>query len=794
MMRAEPVLEFDELRELLGRYVRSPLGRAELSSVAPGNERARIEADLADTAEAIEYLRISSQPQPAARGAAVRPRFDIGADPAPAVARLRIEGAVLEAAEISELSRLLDVAAEIRSLVLAAREKFPRLAGIASLIADLRDLAAQLRGKILPDGSLADDASVLLGRLRRDAERQRRLIEESLERFLRAHHEDGTLQEDFVTIRNDRFVVPIVTGRERRVEGVIHGSSGSGHTVFVEPLETIHLNNELVQLREEELREIHRLLREFTSRLREHAAAIGATAAALGRLELLFAKAEFAAEFGCTVPRLAPDNERRLLLREARHPLLEDILRKQRKRIVPVPVSLHREERTLLISGPNTGGKTVALKTAGLLALMTQAGLPVPAAEAEFPLFDQVLADIGDHQSLQESLSSFSAHILAIRSMLDRATQDSLVLLDELGRATDPEEGGALGVVILEAFRNRGAFTLASTHLQAMKVYGASTAGVRNGNMGFDEATLEPTYVLRLGAPGKSAGLEIARRLGLDPAVIDAARARMSHTERDAARFLLQLEQQLHAVEQERASLAQRERELSAKEGSLEQSWERKYAAKLRELEQQAAELASQFEQRARAAIEELGQRAISQKAQAKISKTKREFQEAVASLAPASTQPATPRLKIIEGARVRLKGIRQPAMVRRVTGDMLEVEAGFLKMRVPAGDVEEVLAASDTPARASGIAFHQGPSFETSFREINLIGQRAEEACGKVEKFLDSAALAQVDKIRIIHGHGMGILKRAMADLLKENPHVAKFYVAPPEEGGSGATIVELK
>src|SRR6516165_694786 len=217
MMRAEPVLEFDELRELLGRYVRSPLGRAELSSVAPCNERAKIEAELADTGEAIEYLRISSQPQPAARGAAVRPRFDIGADPAPAVARLRIEGAVLEAAEISELSRLLDVAAEIRSLVLAAREKFPRLAGIASLIADLRDLAAQLRGKILPDGSLADDASVLLGRLRRDAERQRRLIEESLERFLRAHHEDGTLQENFVTIRNERFVVPVVTGRERRV-------------------------------------------------------------------------------------------------------------------------------------------------------------------------------------------------------------------------------------------------------------------------------------------------------------------------------------------------------------------------------------------------------------------------------------------------------------------------------------------------------------------------------------------------------------------------------------------------
>jgi DNA mismatch repair protein MutS2 len=793
-MHAEPVLEFEGLRALLERYIRSPLGRAELTSVSPTTDRAVIEAALADTAEAIEYLRASSQPQPAARGAAVRPRFDVGADPAPAVARLRIEGAVLEAGEIVVLARLLEMAAEIRSLVLSAREKFPRLAEHVAPIADLRELAGQLRGKILPDGSLADDASVLLGRLRRDAEKQRRLIEESLERFLRAHHEDGTLQEDFVTIRNDRFVVPIVTGRERRVDGVIHGSSGSGRTVFVEPLDTIHLNNELVQLHEEELREVHRLLREFTSRLREHTAAIAATVAALGRLELLFAKAEFANDFGCTVPRLSSQNNRCLVLREARHPLLEDILRKQRKKVVPVSLSLSGEQRTLLISGPNTGGKTVALKTVGLVTLMAHAGLPVPAAEAEFPLFDQVLADIGDHQSLQESLSSFSAHIVAIRSMLEGATPDSLILLDELGRATDPEEGGALGVVILEAFRAREAFTLASTHLQAMKVYGASTAGVRNGSMGFDDATLEPTYVLRLGAPGKSAGLDIATRLGLDADVIDAARARMSDTERDVARFLSQLDEQLRAAEQERATLHSREGALDAREKALEQTWERKYAAKLRELEQRAAEIASQFEERAQAAIEELSQKAVSQKAQAKISKTKREYQEAVASLAPVPAASGAPRLKVTEGARVRLKGIRQPATIRRISGDLLEVEAGFLKMRVPAAEVEEVLPASDTPVRSSGIAFHQGPSFETSYREINLIGQRAEEACGKVEKFLDSAALAQVDKIRIIHGHGMGILKRAVGDLLKENPHVAKYYVAPPEEGGSGATIVELK
>ncbi|HEY1754233.1 MAG TPA: Smr/MutS family protein [Bryobacteraceae bacterium] len=806
-MTAEPVLEFEALRELLARFVRTPLGRAELDRIAPGSDRDAIESALADTAEAIEHLRTASQPQPASRGAAIRVRFELGADPMPAVVRLGIEGATLDAAEIYELTRLVDLAGEARAVLLPARERFPRLAAQVSAIADLRDLARQLRGKILPDGSLADDASVALGKLRRDAEKQRRLIEESLARFLRAHHEDGTLQEDFVTIRNDRFVVPIVTGRERRVDGVIHGSSGSGHTMFVEPLETIHLNNELVRIHEEELREIHRLLREFTSRLREHARDISIMAEVLGRLELLFAKADFAVEFRCSVPRLSGSSARRLILREARHPLLEDILRPKRKPVVPVSVFLEAGERTLLISGPNTGGKTVALKTVGLLALMAHAGLPVPAAEAEFPLFDQVLADIGDHQSLQESLSSFSAHIGAIRTMLERATADSLVLLDELGRATDPEEGGALGVVILETFRERGAFTLASTHLMAMKVYGASTEGVRNGSMGFDEDTLEPTYVLRLGAPGKSAGLDIAARLGLSPAVIDAARARMTNAERDVSRFLAELHKQMAAIEEERVLVAAREKTVEARERSIEHALERKYAAKTTEIEHRAAELSSEFERRVQETIGEL-----SQKARAKVAKTRREYQEAVEAVAKvagappgqagqqASAQPeATPKPaapKLVEGVRVRLKGIRQPATVRKLlSNDVVEVDAGFLRMQVPVADVEEILPASGTAAaKTAGISFHQGPSFETSYREINLIGQRAEQACEQVEKFLDSATLAQVERVRIVHGHGMGILKKAIADVLKNSPYVEKFYVAPPEEGGSGATIAELK
>jgi DNA mismatch repair protein MutS2 len=788
-MHAENVLEFEALRALLARYLRGALGHAELDRAAPGSDAAQIETALADTAEAIDYLRASSQPQPASRGAAIRIRFDDIPDPALAVARLRIEGATLDALEILNLSRLLDLAAETRSILLSARERFPRLGRLASAIADLREIARDLRGKILPDGTLADDASVALARLRRDVERQRHQIQASLERFLRAHHEDGTLQEDFVTIRNDRFVVPVVTGRERRVEGVIHGASGSGHTLFVEPLDTINLNNELVRLHEEELREVHRLLREFTSRLRTHAVEISSTAEALGEIEFLFAKADFAQDFNCTVPRLSPAENRRLILRQARHPLLEDILRAQKKRVVPVTLDLDERERTLLISGPNTGGKTVALKTAGLLALMTHAGLPVPAAEAEFPLFDEILADIGDHQSLQESLSSFSAHIVALRRMLESATPDSLVLLDELGRATDPEEGGALGVAVLEAFKSHGAFTIASTHLMAMKVYGASTPGVRNGSMGFDDQTLEPTYVLRLGAPGKSAGLDIAARLGLDPALIEAARSRMTTAERDVSQFLAKLNDELDTLQRERNEIAVRQGQLDVREKSLADSLERRYAAKLREVEQQAAARAADFERRAEETIGDL-----SQKARARVAKTKREYQESVESLKPVPPSEAVPRLKLEPGARVRLKGIRQPASIRRLlAGDLLEVDAGFLKMQVSASDVEEILPAGTAPPRPP-MQYQQGPSFSGSYREINVIGQRAEAAVDQVDKMLDSAALAQVDRVRIVHGHGMGILKRAIADLLKQNPHVEKFYVAGPDEGGSGATIVELK
>jgi len=648
---------------------------------------------------------------------------------------------------------------------------------------------------------VADDASVALRRLRRDIERQQRQIQTSLERFLKTHRDDGTLQEEFITLRNDRFVVPVVAGQQRKVYGVIHGASGSGHTLFVEPLETIDLNNELVRLREEEQREVARILRELTELLRTNGPQIQALVAAIGRLDLLFAKAEFASDFDCVIPRFSADKDRRLLLRDARHPLLQDVLRRQKKPILPISLALDEKQRTLLISGPNTGGKTVSMKTVGLLALMAQAAVPVPAAEAEFPLFEQVLAEIGDQQSIQESLSSFSSHIAHVREMLETVTPQSLVLLDELGRATDPEEGGPLGVAILESFRAHGAFTFASTHLLALKIYGATTEGVVNASMGFDEKTLQPTYVLQLGAPGKSAGLEIASRLGLSEDLIARARQRMSTSERDIAVFLNELHQRLRRTAVEEQDLREQRQTLEAREQALATEFEQREKAKFKELDDRLRSALAEFEAQTQETIQKVlagaEQRKAAEQAERRMAKSKREFEEkarvAVFGEAPVEQQRFIP---IEEGARVRLKGVREPARVRRkLSGGLLEVEAGLMRMKITTDDVEEVLPAAPESTRLpKNVSYEAGPRWDVTYREINVIGKRAEEAREEVDKFLDTASMASVDRVRIVHGHGMGILKKVIGELLATNPHVEKYYPATPAEGGTGATVVELK
>jgi DNA mismatch repair protein MutS2 len=806
--RSLDLLEYESLRALIARYTGSEPGRRLLASIEPVSGRAALETALSETREAVSYLQEAAAPQTRSSSAAapVALRFDNLPDVGASVARLRIEGASLEGAEIAALIGFLERAMEVRAALAPLGGRFPLLAGRARAIGDFRQALREISGKVLPDGSVADGASVALARIRRDIERQRRAIHESLERFLKSHREDGMLQEEFITIRNGRFVVPVLPGARKHVPGVVHGSSGSGHTLFLEPLETLEMNNDLVRLVEEELREVHRILLEISARLREHARELHSTSEALAALDLVFAKARFAGEFNATIPAFSPEEEPVLRLKGARHPLLEDLFRRQRKKVVPVSLELDASRRTLLISGPNTGGKTVAMKTVGLLALMAQSGLPVPAEEAVFPLFDDVLADIGDNQSIEQSLSSFSAHVARIKEMVEAATSGSLVLLDELGRATDPEEGGALGVAILEEFRQHGTFTLASTHLLALKVYGANTPGVVNGSMGFNEQTLEPTYVLRLGSPGKSAGLEIATRLGLPARLIERAHAAMSSRERDIARFLNELETRITEASAETEAIRHREGELAMREAQFDRRMEQREAARLRELERRAEEVQKAFEKQANEIIERLlssaEQRKQAERALRDVARAKREFAEQVKALPSSQCSPAAPKPPpaaggIREGMRVKLKDVSGVARVRKVLSNgRFEVEVGVLKVQARPEDVLEILpekgeAAAKLP---EGVTLKGGPRWDTLTREINVIGKSGDDAVLEVDEFLDSAFLAGVTRVRVIHGHGMGILKKRLHEVFKKHPLVARYELASPAEGGAGATIVEIK
>jgi DNA mismatch repair protein MutS2 len=831
------VLEFDPLRQLLRGYASSPLGQQRIAALAPSTDCDWIQTQQELTSEIREFRRVGG-------------RFDFSGliEVGELVDKSRIAGAALETTEIRDVILVVDRAAEWREIALHPpanmKSDWHGVRALSEQIVDFTDFLRQFRNKIQPDGTLDDKASPELARLRREIEKQRRSIQESLRGYLRRLADGGTVQDELVTIRGERFVIPVKVEQKRRVQGVVHGASSSGQTVFVEPLETIEQNNELVRLLEEELAEIHRILLEMTQRIGAQSEEILAAASVLGELELQFAKARFAEDYNCVAVQLSREphsgeqddpcgdsrprkpalsevegsgaNSARLLLHNARHPLLEHNLKAKGVAVVPVTVELEAARRQLIITGPNTGGKTVTLKTVGLLALMAQSGLPVPADRAELPVFDAVLADIGDYQSIEQNLSTFSAHVTNIDFISRTATAHSLVLLDELGSATDPEEGAALAVAIASHFAGIGCLTIISTHHTSLKVYAANTPGVVNASVGFDEATLQPTYELKVGVPGASAGINIARRLGLNPTIIESARSRLGTQARDVGQFLDKLHADLREADNERLRLKTREQELEREKAQLAGEGRKEQQAKIREMEKKLDSLLRDFEYHAREAVSAVQDRAAAQKlskdAERRIAKLRREFREqfdstvvAHSSGADKNDPHAQPQLvkHVSEGDTVKLKSTGRGArVVRKVDDNHFEVEMGAMKMKIARDDIAEVLASAqaqtaDTPvkaARARGISISLENEGANVPSEINVIGQTVDEASPKVEKFVDRAFLAGLPRVRVVHGSGMGILRKALRQLLQQHPHVASVVEAPQNEGGGGATLVELK
>jgi DNA mismatch repair protein MutS2 len=804
------LLEFQSLRDLLAGYASSPLGQSRIAELVPSLEQSWIETQQQLTTEIRDYRRVGG-------------RFEFAGLPEvqTLIEKSRITGAALETTEIRDIVLIADRASEWREIVsqppAAMRSDWTAVKVLSSAIQDFSSFLRHFHNRILPDGTLDDKASPELSRIRREIEKQKRQIQESLRGYLRKLAEGGTVQDELITIRGERFVIPVKVEQKRRVQGVVHGASSSGQTVFVEPLETIEQNNELVRLLDEEQAEIHRVLLEMTRKIGENAEPIQAAAEVLADLELQFAKARFAEDYNCVAVTLTGAS---LLLHRARHPLLERNLKQKNAKVVPITIELEGDHHQLVITGPNTGGKTVSLKTLGLLALMAQSGIPVPADRAEMPVFDAVLADIGDYQSIEQNLSTFSAHVTNIDFISQTATKDSLVLLDELGSATDPEEGAALAVAIADHFRRIGCMIVISTHHTSLKMYGSNTEGVINASVGFNESTLQPTYELKIGVPGASAGINIAQRLGLNPAIIASARARLGSQTKDIARFLDRLHEDLRNLEQERSRMQARELELEKEKATLAKEGRKEQQAKIREMEGKLESLFRDFEYQARETVNAVQDRAAAQKlskdAERRIAKMRREFREQFDSTVVAHQSGADrgdpnahPGLvkHVSEGDTVKLKSLGRAAVVKKKIGENhFDVEMGSMKMRIAREDIAEVLSSplakahsQATPveaARARGItvSLQNEASGLNTPTEINVIGRTVDEATSAVEKFVDRAFLAGMPRVRIVHGSGMGILRKALRQYLQKHPHVESVTEPPTNEGGGGATVVELR
>src|SRR5688572_11243895 len=716
---------------------------------------------------------------------------------AAAIDKLAITGSRLEIEEIEGMQVFLSQIEGLRVRWKEEAEAYPNLARKAARFPDLRDLAKRL-GQAVHDGEVDERYSPELARIRRSMEVARSRVTQKLESMLRSPNYASQLQDQVVTVRNGRFVIPVRTDQKRSMEGIIHGTSSSGATVFMEPLAVLELNNELVRLHEAEFQEINRILAELTDLIQESAPQLRAGHALHSEIEVVFAKARFGREFDCTRPVFSTRNL--LSLVKARHPLLEDNLRTEGRQISAVSLDLDPTRRILVISGPNAGGKTVVLKTVGILALMAQSGIPIPADEATLPIFDQILADIGDQQSIANHLSTFSAHVLSIKSMLESATPQSLILLDEIGSSTEPGEGAALGKAVLERFRQIGCLAIATTHYNRLKVYAETTGDVANAAMEFNEQTLEPTYKLIHGLAGASSGLKIAERLQMPMSVLREATSFLDTGEADVALYVDELRHRITDLESEKAALEAQRREFEAQKEKELAALRAEQNEEITRTERRVQQIAREMAERAAKELGSVQDESLKKKYQRKLevvtadaaSQIRREKQKVGGQPPPVTvTKPASEKLPVEVGARVHVESMGVTGSVLSVHAGEAEVLVGNIRLRRPVKDLE----VTEKPSLKLPAGVHLTvSSAEPASSEINLLGCTVADATSRTDKFLDEAFLAQLPEVRIVHGTGTGALRSAIANLLKNHPPVVRFEFAPQNLGGRGVTVATLR
>src|SRR5688572_4121987 len=828
-------LEFDRIVTVVTGLAVTSTGRARLADLHPLIDAAGVGAAQRATTEGTRFL-------------ADHPGFPLRApaDLEHILTALGVDGRALEPLRLLGLAEYLESIELSRSAVRRVADAFPILGALVETVAAFKGEIADVRRKIEPSGEVADNASPALASIRERLRKQKTRLRTTLDSFVRGRDTSKYLQEQVVTDRNGRYVLMVRAEHRGAIPGIVHGGSASGASLFVEPMETVEINNDIVALEEQEAEEVRRILLALTDNFRGRPDDLQRTIDVATELDVVQARARFSLMTDAVEPAIAVDGS--FELRGARHPLL---MRRVQERIetwsdfsknengeksdqvsnpVPVDILLVPPVRVLVVTGPNTGGKTVALKTAGLLAVMAQSGLHIPADKgSRLPVFRSVFADIGDEQSISASLSTFSAHITNVVSMDRDLALPALVLLDEVGAGTDPVEGGALGTAVIDHFRKRGSHLIATTHYDSLKSYASTTEGVVSAAFGFNAQTFAPTYKLIYGSPGRSLAIEIAARLGMPPAVVAAARENLTEREKQLAEHLARVDHDLRALEQERKqaiaeriAVADAERRLRSREESVrerEESFRKRLDAKLEDqlrlarreidtviegLKTRAAELSQHAAVRlksgekiraagistgemgtvrgdARAALDEVVERLRAGGAGKAGGASGTEDAESSSPL-PAQLAP---------GDRVIVSGMGLEGVVIEVHGKHAEIDMRGKRLRAALRDLRVIGGAA--PARKVNVSIDLQPR-AGSLTELNVIGNTVDEAITRLEKFLDESTVTDLHELRIVHGHGTGQLRRAIAAFLKEHPLVAKFESAPQNQGGGGATIVELK
>ncbi len=774
-LRSLELVEFDKVLRLLAGHTTSPLAHQRALELCPSYEPEEVARLQQQTAEAVRLLETGRDIDLSAAG-----------EVAPLAQRAALEG-VLTGAELRQVAAALGAARRARRILSGHQKESPLLSALSLSLPDLAPLQKEIEASITPQGEVVDTASPELHRLREGVRHSHERIVTALSRIMRSPRGHEVLQEPVFTIRSERLVLPVKAEMKGRLPGLVHDVSDTGATVFVEPYQTVELGNTYRELTLEEQREVLRVLRRLSRAVGEHGAEISRGVEAMAELDLILARARLGRALGAAPPVAWEGDRPFIRLVDARHPLLTGP-------IVPLTLEIDPQRPVVLITGPNAGGKTVALKTLGLLSLMYQAGLLPPAAEGStFSVFDGVYADIGDQQSIEQARSTFSSHVQNMAAILEAATARSLVLLDELGTNTDPDEGSALAKAVLGHLSRRGVATVATGHFRSVASFVEEQPGMANASVELDPETLTPTYRLSLGLPGRSYALVIASRLGLPQPLIAHARELLPPGERRTDDLLLELQQELAAAVRLRtqAEEAQRQaealrRELEAELHRLATHREEMLGDTRRELLARAEEVRGRLRQ-AEKALEAETDLAQVQHALADALAVRREVKGE--DWRPQPTRPPWWH-DLARGDRVKVKGLNMPATVLSPPGPQgrVEVLIGSTRARF---DAEQLQPQPLSPAPTPSIPLKPHPPAADA--ELHLIGQRVEQALEEMEVFLDRALLHGHNRVRIVHGLGTGALRQALRERLARHPLIRAFGSAEPHAGGDGATMVEL-